>query len=77
MATTHDTKVMDNKTTRDSENDAPAYVKPEHSHESDSTSLESGTPFDVPRTKKLLRKLDFHLVPFLALLYLYVYLGIT
>jgi len=28
--------------------------------------------FDAARTKKLLRKLDWHLVPFLALLYLYV-----
>lgn len=29
--------------------------------------------FDQARTKKLLRKLDFHLVPFLALLYLCVF----
>ncbi len=27
-------------------------------------------PFDAVRTKTLLRKLDWHLVPFLALLYL-------
>lgn len=27
-------------------------------------------PFDAARTKSLLRKLDWHLVPFLALLYL-------
>lgn len=27
--------------------------------------------FDQARTKKLLRKLDWHIVPFLALLYLY------
>lgn len=27
-------------------------------------------PFEAARTKKLLRKLDFHLVPFLSLLYL-------
>ena len=28
--------------------------------------------FDQARTRKLLRKLDFNIVPFLALLYLYV-----
>lgn len=28
--------------------------------------------FDEARTRKLLRKLDWHIVPFLALLYLYV-----
>ena len=58
--------------TLDSETDGPVYVKPEHIHDSDNTSLESGTPFDQATTKKLLRKLDWHLVPFLALLYLYV-----
>lgn len=36
------------------------------------STLESaeGPVFDQTRTKKLLRKLDWHLVPFLALLYL-------
>jgi hypothetical protein len=35
-------------------------------------SLENEQPFDVPATKRLLRKLDYHLVPFLSLLYLLV-----
>jgi hypothetical protein len=36
-----------------------------------SLSGDSDAPtFDPTRTKKLLRKLDWHLVPFLALLYL-------
>lgn len=36
-------------------------------------SLESGSiGFDPEATKKLLRRMDWHLVPFLALLYLYV-----
>ncbi len=52
--------------------DGPAFVKPEMVNESDGTSLESGPGFDQNMTKKLLRKLDWHLVPFLALLYLYV-----
>jgi hypothetical protein len=36
------------------------------------TPSEFSTPpqFDAARTKKLLRKLDWHLVPFLSLLYL-------
>jgi hypothetical protein len=43
--------------------------------ESSSTSTEPTTasapvPFTDAETKKLLRKLDFHLIPFLALLYL-------
>lgn len=32
------------------------------------------TPFDAARTKKLLWKLDWNIVPFLSLLYLYVLL---
>lgn len=38
------------------------------------STLESseGPVFDAARTKKLLRKMDWHLVPFLALLYLSV-----
>lgn len=68
--TTHkETKVADEKVGDSSETDGPAYVKPEHA-ESDNTSLESGPGFDQSATKKLLRKLDWHLVPFLALLYL-------
>lgn len=36
-----------------------------------STELNATTPiFDQARTKTLIRKLDWHLVPFLALLYL-------
>jgi len=31
---------------------------------------DDGPHFDAARTKKLLRKLDWHLVPFLSLLYL-------
>jgi hypothetical protein len=34
-------------------------------------STDDGPHFDAQRTKALLRKLDWHLVPFLALLYLY------
>lgn len=38
-------------------------------------SLEADGPtFDAERTRKLLWKLDWHLVPFLSLLYLYVLL---
>jgi len=33
-------------------------------------SSENAIPFDEGATKRLLRKLDLHLVPFLALLYL-------
>lgn len=29
-------------------------------------------PFDAARTKKLIRRLDWHIVPFLSLLYLFV-----
>jgi hypothetical protein len=36
------------------------------------TSPENAIPFDQKATQNLLRKLDFHLVPFLALLYLYL-----
>jgi len=36
----------------------------------DSLESSDGASFDEKRTKKLLRKLDWHLVPFLALLYL-------
>jgi hypothetical protein len=32
----------------------------------------TSVPFDAARTKKLLWKLDWNIVPFLALLYLYV-----
>lgn len=32
----------------------------------------SAAPFNEAETKKLLRKLDLHLIPFLALIYLYV-----
>jgi len=35
-------------------------------------SEDEGPRFDEARTKKLLRKLDWHIVPFLALLYLSV-----
>lgn len=34
------------------------------------TTLSAPTPFTDAATKKLLRKLDLHLIPFLALLYL-------
>jgi hypothetical protein len=44
-----------------------------HSDSVDSLEEGSDTPhFDASRTKQLLRKLDWHLVPFLSLLYLYV-----
>jgi hypothetical protein len=42
-------------------------------HQLSSTPDSEAPHFDELRTKKLLRKLDWHLVPFLALLYLYVY----
>lgn len=35
-----------------------------------SLELAEGAHFDAARTKKLLRKLDWHLIPFLTLLYL-------
>jgi hypothetical protein len=62
---------------------APAYnsssvdfstEKQEVRHVSGPGSLESGEgrKFDAAQTKRLLRRMDWHLVPFLALLYLYV-----
>lgn len=39
-------------------------------HDDKSVSLDEAVPFDQQATKTLLRKLDWHLVPFLALLYL-------
>ena len=41
-------------------------------HERSVDSLEEGAKFSAARTKQLLRKMDINLVPFLALLYLYV-----
>ena len=38
-----------------------------------STELGEAPRFDAEQTKTLLRRLDWHLVPFLALLYLYEY----
>lgn len=56
---------MDSKT--------PAAVKEEdfspESKESGSTSVES-LVFDAKATKKLIRKIDWHLIPFLSLIYL-------
>jgi hypothetical protein len=39
-------------------------------NETSIASTENAIPFDEKATKSLLRKLDLHLVPFLALLYL-------
>jgi hypothetical protein len=39
---------------------------------SSSTDTPQSQPFDQAATKRLLRKLDWHLIPFLALIYLYV-----
>jgi hypothetical protein len=47
--------------------DAGVYEQPA-SHNSDTTS------FDEKATKRLLRKIDWHLIPFLALLYLLSFL---
>lgn len=47
--------------------------KPNGADHIESLSSDSQTTlshFDVPATKRLLRKMDFRLVPFLALLYL-------
>ncbi|EKD13341.1 uncharacterized protein L3040_002798 [Drepanopeziza brunnea f. sp. 'multigermtubi'] len=41
------------------------------------TSIDDSPHFDAQRTKKLLRKLDWHLVPFLSLLYLLSFLDRT
>ena len=38
----------------------------------DLSSAENAQPFDEAATKRLLRKLDWNIVPFLSLLYLYV-----
>ncbi len=40
--------------------------------ESPPTPPEQAVGFDAKATKRLLRKIDFKLIPFLALLYLYV-----
>lgn len=46
--------------------------------EKDHTLSASTDPqFSQARTKTLLRKLDWHLVPFLSLLYLYVHIPIA
>ncbi|KAF7510462.1 hypothetical protein GJ744_006741 [Endocarpon pusillum] len=45
--------------------------------EDTAASLDEAVPFDQQATKKLLRKLDYHLVPFLALLYLLSFLDRT
>lgn len=45
--------------------------KVEVEHVSAPGSIEHGSIFDEAATKKLLRRLDWHLVPFLSLLYLY------
>ena len=70
MAATYDEKTH----AQQLEHSNPALTKPEHITDTDGTStpesLEAGPGFDETRTKKLLRKLDWHLVPFLALLYL-------
>lgn len=55
--------------------DSGTYAPEKNSHADSSTTpstLEAseGPVFDAARTKKLLRKMDWHLVPFLALLYL-------
>jgi hypothetical protein len=39
---------------------------------SDSVESIEAQGFDEARTKKLVRKLDWHLIPFLSLIYLYV-----
>jgi hypothetical protein len=39
---------------------------------SSSTDTPQSHPFDQAATKRLLRKLDWHLIPFLALIYLSV-----
>lgn len=53
------------------------YTIEKNSHADSSTTpstLEAseGPLFDAARTKTLLRKMDWHLVPFLSLLYLWV-----
>lgn len=57
--------------------DSGLYAIEKNSHADSSTTpstLEAseGPLFDVARTKILLRKMDWHLVPFLSLLYLWV-----
>lgn len=55
---------------------SPTYLKTETVQESDGTITPtydistSSAGFDAAATKKLLRKMDWHIVPFLALLYL-------
>ncbi|KAI5819542.1 major facilitator superfamily domain-containing protein [Pyronema omphalodes] len=51
--------------------------KVEVEHVSASGSIEHGSIFDEAATKKLLRRMDWHLVPFLSLLYLLSFLDRT
>jgi hypothetical protein len=44
------------------------------SSSSDSLDLTEAQGFDEKATKKLVRKLDWHLIPFLSLIYLYIHL---
>lgn len=62
-------------TESDSVTNEKAITKAAYAENAD--SLESAEPWDQARTKKLLRKIDFALIPFLALLYLLSFLDRT
>jgi hypothetical protein len=45
--------------------------------EGESSSQEFHTPYDAKQTKRLLRKLDLHIMPVLVILYLFSFLGMS
>ena len=67
--------MMDHKVSMEKHSDGGGRKSSVTSHvladpEDKTISFDDAIPFDQQATKNLLRKLDFHLVPFLALLYL-------
>jgi hypothetical protein len=62
-------------TESDSVTNEKGVTKPQYAENAD--SLETATPWDEVATKKLLRRIDLHLIPFLALLYLLSFLDRT
>jgi len=62
-------------TESDSVTNEKGVAKPQYAENAD--SIETATPWDEVATKKLLRRIDLHLIPFLALLYLLSFLDRT
>jgi hypothetical protein len=67
-----DPKLSMEKAGEDGKKSVSVHVLADSEDRDTSPSPEKAIPFDQKATRTLLRKLDFHLVPFLALLYLYL-----